>query len=52
MEIFVLLIYNLQEHNTNGVNNDPKLFSGRINRKPAGKVPFDESTREDVENLK
>ena len=52
MEIFVLLIYNLREHNTNGVNNDPELFSGCINRKPAGKVQIDESTREYVENLK
>jgi len=50
MEIFVLLIYNLQDHNTNGVSNDAKLFSGCINRKPAGKVQNDESTRDDVEN--
>jgi hypothetical protein len=52
MEIFVLLIYNVQEHNTNGVNNDPKLFSGCIIRKPAEKPQTDPSTREDVENLK
>jgi hypothetical protein len=52
MEISFLLIYNLQEHNANGVNNDPKLFSGCINRKPAGKAQIDPGTREDVENLK
>lgn len=52
MEIFVLLIYNLQEHNTNGVNNDPKLFSGCITTMPAGKAQIDPSTRENIENLK
>jgi len=50
MEIFVLFNNNLQEHNTNGVNNNPKLFSGCVTRKPAEKAQIDPSTRVDVEN--
>ena len=46
------LLYNLQERNTNGVNNNPKLFSGCITSKPAEKAQIVPSTREGVENLK
>jgi hypothetical protein len=52
MTVFVLSIYNLQEHNANDVYNNPKLFSGCITRKPAEKAQIVPSITEDVENSK